>query len=227
MIKINNIYEWSPFKQLILQAILFVIVFYLGLLFDIYDLKDELLRAKQQETNLKLTLDNSMDKVMSGLNEIATYKNYNAELKEWQNSLVAYKNLPEIFNDILKEGASNNVQFVLFAPEQKIEVTGQYVEVPVKVIIVGGYQQIATFFSQIANFKNTISIGKFVISNENKPDILGPDLAKKATAENSLTAELMLAIFYMDTNILPKENPKPNQNKPPTVPNKTTEMKKT
>lgn len=215
MMSFDNLYEWPWSRKIIFLAIIFTIIFYLGVWFDIYSLKDELQKSRNQEVVLKRQLDSSLEKVVIGFNDVSSLTKYQFDLQNWQNTLVQYKDLPELLNQILQIGQANNISFVLFAPQEKIVARGQYVNVPIKVIAVGSFHQMAVTFSQIANIKTIVSIGKFVMSNTNKPDVLGADLAKKATSENLLTAEFMLELYYIDKSIKPAEPANPKDKKTP------------
>jgi type IV pilus assembly protein PilO len=72
-----------------------------------------------------------------------------------------------------------------------------YEKIPIKVVVVGSFHQIADFISQIANMQAIVVIGNFTISNENKIDLLGDKLAKQAVAQHLLSAEMTLEVYRL------------------------------
>lgn len=78
-------------------------------------------------------------------------------------------------------------------PEKRVI---QFNKVPIKVVVVGNYHQLADFISQVANMPYVVSIGNFTLSNENQTGLLGETLAKQAQDQNLLTAELTLDVYH-------------------------------
>jgi type IV pilus assembly protein PilO len=71
-----------------------------------------------------------------------------------------------------------------------------YVKIPIKVVVVGNYHQIADFISQVANMSLTVVIGDFMLTDENQGVLLGDKLAKQATSQHLLTSEMMLEVYH-------------------------------
>jgi type IV pilus assembly protein PilO len=71
-----------------------------------------------------------------------------------------------------------------------------YVKVPIKVVAVGNYHQIADFISQVANMPLVVVIGDFIVTDENQGVLLGDKLAKQATSQHLLTSEMTLEVYY-------------------------------
>lgn len=72
----------------------------------------------------------------------------------------------------------------------------QFNKVPIKVVVVGNYHQLADFISQLANMPWIVAIGNFTISNENQTALLGETLAKQAVTQHLLSAELALDVYH-------------------------------
>lgn len=81
------------------------------------------------------------------------------------------------------------------APPPQKEVI-QFNKVPIKVVVVGSYHQLADFISQVANMPYIVAIGNFTLSNENQIGLLGETLAKQAQDQHLLTAELALDVYH-------------------------------
>lgn len=72
-----------------------------------------------------------------------------------------------------------------------------YNKVPIKVVVVGNYHDIADFISQVANLQWIVAVGNFTISTEDQTSLIGEKLAKQAESQHLLTAELMLDIYNL------------------------------
>jgi type IV pilus assembly protein PilO len=72
-----------------------------------------------------------------------------------------------------------------------------YAKMPIKVVVVGTYHQIADFISQVANMPAIVVIGDFTISNENQNSLLGEKMAKQADAQHLLTGEMTLNVYHL------------------------------
>lgn len=70
-----------------------------------------------------------------------------------------------------------------------------YNKVPIKVVVVGGYHDIAEFISQVANMQWIVAIGGFTISKDTDSALLGDKVAKQAAAQNMLSAEMILDVY--------------------------------
>jgi type IV pilus assembly protein PilO len=69
-------------------------------------------------------------------------------------------------------------------------------KVPIKVVVIGNYHQIADFMSQVANMPWIVVIGDFTISNENKTSIVGEAMAKQIEIQHLLSAEMTLDVYH-------------------------------
>ncbi len=79
------------------------------------------------------------------------------------------------------------------APQLEKPIT--YNKVPIKVVVVGNYHEIAGFISQVANMPWIVAIGGFTITKETDSSLLGDKLAKQAVAQNLLSAEMTLDVY--------------------------------
>lgn len=193
---LNNIYEWPITTRYLIVGLLCVVVFYLGYMWDIADMKARIANNQTKVADLKTQLEFVIDKEAKIEKETAQLPKLEENLIEWQKKLVNYGDLPELLSEILKIGANNQLHFILFNPgdEKKVDL---YVKVPIKIIVVGGYHQLATFVSQVANMPLIVAIGNFSISKENKSDTLGAKLANDANDSNLLTAEFEFDIYHL------------------------------
>lgn len=193
-IDINQIFQWPLKKQSIIFVTIFLLVFLVGYYWDITALKVNLQKVGQEELDLKEQLQMVIKKEADLKHELTSEPKIKAILTEWKSKLINPKNLSTLMNDILKIGADNHIFFTLFNPTPEI-ASDKYHKIPVKVIAVGSYNQLAAFISQVANMPYLVVINQFTFSNENKADVLGAKLANQANAANLLTAEMILEIY--------------------------------
>jgi type IV pilus assembly protein PilO len=218
---LSNIYEWPLITKLLLFGLVFILAFYLGYWFDLSGQVQNLSHAKQQEDDLmqQIELVIRKDKLIQA--DVARLPGLQTELIKWKKQLVSFKELPELLNMVLKLGGDNHLFFSLFSPGEPENVTLTadstpanppdqaavvpeqnakkiiYVKVPIKVVVVGNYHQIASFISEVANMAWVVAIRNFTISNENETALLGAKLAKQAEAQRLLSAELMLDVYHL------------------------------
>jgi type IV pilus assembly protein PilO len=172
----------------------FLIVFLLGYYFDITKKRDEFSSSLKQEEDLKVQYQMVVVKKNEVKNIIANFSSLQLTLEQWKKTIITRAEQPELLNEILKIGATNQIYFNLFDPGQAVLENGYY-KVPIKIIAVGSYHQLADFISQVANMRWLVVVGDFTISNENKNDVLGAALASKANAQNLLTGEFNFDVY--------------------------------
>lgn len=200
-ITVNNIYDWPLTLRLLALTLFAAVVFYFCYSWDISRLSKQLFTARQKENDLKDQLKLLISNQNSLKNDISQSEKLKNILYLWQNQLVTYPALPKIISDILKIGSTNGVQFPLFLPQPQ-EKQDIYFKVPIKVVGVGNYHQLANFVSQVANMPWIVTINNFSLTDEIKNDVLGVKLAQEAAAQNLLTANFNLEVYYLaDTNV--------------------------
>jgi len=162
-INFKNIYEWPLYGRLVVFLLVSLGVFYFGYYFDFSSFSNQIYGKYQQEKDLKqqmkaiLKNEAEMHEVVSSFHEIEKL------LDQWQGQLINGAHLPDLLNQILKLGTANHLQFSLFVPGDK-QKKDDYFEVPIKIVMQGGYNQVANFISQVANLPEIVAIGDFVIS---------------------------------------------------------------
>lgn len=194
-INFNNIHEWPLMTRIVMIAFICLIVFFIGYKWDIAALQKKLSLSQTQEKDLKLQYENVIKKQLEANAQVTHFNEMRVVLTEWQKKLVSYNEIPELLNQVLKIGNNNALYFSLFDPDKAIEANN-YEKLPIHIIAAANYHQIADFLSQIANLPWIIVIDNFIITNDNKSDVLGAKLAETANAENLQTLNLTLNIYY-------------------------------
>jgi type IV pilus assembly protein PilO len=189
---VRQIYDWPQTPRAIVIIIICLIVFYLGYFFDLSTLNSRLSAIQQNEQDLKAQLASLASKQAEIKAELEKYSILENTLIETQKKLISSKELPELLNEILKIGTQNGLEFIDFTPgnEEKDKIN-PYLKVGIKVVVVGTYDQIATFISQVANISHIVAIGDFTIARPSSEKLT----AEQASLVNRLTADLTLEVY--------------------------------
>lgn len=106
--------------------------------------------------------------------------------------------LPALSSKVPQEnGLPTQEDATIPTPQVNDNNTVSYNKIPINVVVVGTYHQIANFISQVANMQWIVSIGNFTISKDNQTTLLGEKLAKQAETQGLLSAELTMDIYYL------------------------------
>ncbi|MDP1614886.1 MAG: type 4a pilus biogenesis protein PilO [Methylococcales bacterium] len=74
--------------------------------------------------------------------------------------------MPALLEDISKTGIASGLTFELFAPDKEV-VHPFYVELPVKITVLGTYHQLAVFLSRLAKISRIVTLHDFTIAVAN------------------------------------------------------------
>jgi type IV pilus assembly protein PilO len=149
----------SPKKILILIGVLCVITGIYAYLFFI-----------PMRDNMK-TLRTELDKLVKELNEgkmitrdLEKFRGQvdtlNAELKNALTQLPNEKEIPELLKNISRLGKESNLEFTLFKPKPE-EPQQFYAKVPIDLVMIGSYHNIAGFFDKVGKLPRIINVVDF------------------------------------------------------------------
>jgi type IV pilus assembly protein PilO len=199
---IKDIFNLPLRVQLTVVAIFCLLIFYLGYQWDISSLKKELASVQAQETDLKLQLKALIDNLSTVNNDIAQLPTLQNLLIKWQTGFVTTDSLPDTLNEILRIGTSNQLQFQIFSPSSEIkdDAYPTYRRIPINAVVIGEYDQIATFLSQVANLPTLVVISNFeLIKGQNK--LYDRKEAEEPGYANRMTAALTLEVYRLADNV--------------------------
>ena len=86
----------------------------------------------------------------------------NAELNEALRQLPNGKELPVLLTDITTLGKNAGLEFKSFIPQQEVD-KGFYSEVPINIVLIGGYHELATFFDELTRLDRIVNVSNFGI----------------------------------------------------------------
>ncbi len=99
--------------------------------------------------------------------------------------LPAKNEMPGLLEEISKTGTSVGLKFELFAPQPEI-AHDFYIELPIKISVVGTYMQLALFLSRVAEMNRIVTLHEFDIvgvSSEDKKTVSEDELVMNITAK--------------------------------------------
>ena len=163
---INDVGRWPLAFRAAVIALVFVAVCALGIWFTIIKDKSPLLvRAEQEEVELRITFENKQRKA-------ANYDAYRAQLSDIEQSfgtmlrqLPGKTEIPSLIVDISQTGLAAGLQEKLFRPEAEIP-RDFYAEKPIRIRLSGSYHEIANFVSGIAALPRIVTLHNIDITRE-------------------------------------------------------------
>jgi type IV pilus assembly protein PilO len=92
-----------------------------------------------------------------------------AKLSKLQEQLPEEKEVSGLLKQISDLGLKSGLEILLWKPEErKIDPTGLYVEIPVKVEVLTGYHNLGVFFSHISRLPRIVNISDLELSVSSK-----------------------------------------------------------
>ncbi len=161
---VNDVGRWPFVFRAAVIGLVFAIVLGFGIYFFIIeDRLPQLKREQQTETDLRVTFENKQRKA-------ANYEAYKAQLAQMEQSfgtmlrqLPGETEIPSLIVDISQAGLAAGLQEKLFQPQAEIP-KDFYAEKPIKVILSGGYHEIANFVSGVAALPRIVTLHNIIIT---------------------------------------------------------------
>ncbi len=178
---VNDVGRWPLAFRAAVIAIVFVIVFGLGVYwFIVKDKAPQLSRAQAEEQQLRLTFENKQRKA-------ANYDDYKTQLAQIEQSfgtmlrqLPGETEIPSLIVDISQTGLAAGLQEKLFQPQPEVP-RDFYAEKPIKIRLTGSYHEMGNFVSGIAALPRIVTLHDITISPENTTDF--DNLSMEVTAK--------------------------------------------
>lgn len=163
---VNDVGRWPFAFRAAVIGIVFAVVLGVGVYFFIIEDKlPQLKREQQTELDLRTTFENKQRKA-------ANYDAYKAQLAQMEQSfgtmlrqLPGETEIPSLIVDISQAGLAAGLQEKLFQPQAEIP-KDFYAEKPIKIILSGGYHEIANFVSAVAALPRIVTLHNIIITPE-------------------------------------------------------------
>jgi len=163
---INDVGRWPIVFRAAVIVIVFVMVVGIGVyMFIMEDKAPALANAEIEEQNLRLSFENKQRKA-------ANYDAYRAQLRQMEQSfgtmlrqLPGETEIPSLIVDVSQTGLAAGLQEKLFQPQPEVP-RDFYAEKPIKIVLSGGYHEIATFVSGVAALPRIVTLHDIIITSE-------------------------------------------------------------
>ena len=99
--------------------------------------------------------------------------------------------MPGLLEEISKTGTTTGLKFTSFAPQQEVD-HDFYIELPIKVSVVGTYTQLAMFLSRVAEMSRIVTLHEFSVSGL-------PSKDSRTVSEDQLTMSITAKIYRYRT----------------------------
>lgn len=159
---LENIGQWPKkikIGVIIILALLIIGLGYWLIIQSNFELYDSL---KVQESELRTEFERKQHQASN----LQAYRNQMEIMQErfgnMLKKLPAENEMPGLLEDISRTGIASGLTFELFAPMPEIQ-HDFYIELPIKIEVVGNYHQLAVFLSRVAQMGRIVTLHDFQI----------------------------------------------------------------
>lgn len=169
----NNMGSWPGALKVIVGALVFAVLLFLGYHFHLKDLQTNLERTESEEVKLRNEFAGKSFKAAN----LEAYKEQLVEIEERFGTLLKQlpsdTEVPGLLEDITQMGLNSGLEFesITLQPEVAQQF---YIELPISIVVQGNYHDIATFVSSVAGLPRIVTLHDFDIApvSEGNPDLL-------------------------------------------------------
>ena len=160
---LNNLGSWPAAVKVISCVLLLIVALALGYNFYLKDLQAMLDGRRAEEVSLK-------EQFSSKAFQAANLDAYKAQMREMEESFGALlrqlpsdTEVPGLLEDITRTGLGSGLEFeeIKLQPEVAQQF---YIELPIQIVVVGGYHDLATFVSGVASLPRIVTLHDFEIT---------------------------------------------------------------
>lgn len=191
---LKNIPEWPLPARAIILTLAAVSIFMIGYFIDIAPYRNYIVTSVQQESDLKRQIQSLIESQVKIKNEIAQLPALKAKLKDWQTHIVNKADLPALLNDVLKTAQNNHLKIINFDPGNETK-DGIYHKTPVNIDVVGTYDQIAQYVSDLANMPKLVNIDTIFIYDSTPNQPTSDNTYASLNSDEVLSAEIDIEIY--------------------------------
>jgi type IV pilus assembly protein PilO len=159
---LENVGDWPMPVKIAASVILSLIIIALGYWFIVKPNFAQYDSLAAQEKTLKQQFE-LKERQASNLN---AYRKQLAEMQEkfgnMLQKLPAKHEMPALLENISKTGIASGLKFELFAPQPEVK-HDFYIEMPIKLAVVGNYHEIAVFLSRVAKMDRIVTMHDFTL----------------------------------------------------------------
>lgn len=161
-IDFNNMGSWPIAGKVVMAAIVFGLVVFLGYYFVVGNQTDDLVAIERKEIDLKKDFEKKQSKAVN----LEAYKRQMQTIKDSFQTLLQQLPKADQMAELLDEisyaatGAGCEIVSAKFGDERDAEF---YSEKPIQIQVTGGYHQIADFVSRVSRLPRIVTLHDFTI----------------------------------------------------------------
>ena len=181
----NNIGSWPGALKVIVAAVVFAVLLFLGYHFHLKDLQAQLERTEAQEAALRTEFSEKSFKAANLEADKAQLVEIEDRFGTLLKQLPSDTEVPGLLEDITQMGLNSGLEFesITLQPEVAQQF---YIELPIRIVVQGNYHDIATFVSSVAGLPRIVTLHDFEIAplNAGNPYILKMNILAKTYRYN-------------------------------------------
>ena len=159
----NNVGSWPLAVKIIMWVLTFVAVLAAGYFLHVTKLQEELATVQNQEGKLRTDYEDKFAQAV----HLDAYRRQQQEMEESFQAILEQlpsdTEIPGLIEDITLVGHGNSLTFSQM--ELQNEVRHEfYIEKPINIIVSGGYHDIGSFVSDVADLSRIVTLHDFSIS---------------------------------------------------------------
>ena len=174
----RDIGSWPVVPKLGALLILLLLIVFAGYWFDWKNQLEELAQARDKEQELRTAF---LDKQKQAVN-LEAYRKQLTEIEESFGEML--KQLPNksemeaLLTDINQAGLGRGLQFELFRPAQKENMSEFYAELPITIKLTGKYHDIGAFASDVSQLSRIVTLNDIALTPSKDGDLVLDAVAK-------------------------------------------------
>lgn len=184
---LENVGQWPIAVKIGVIAGMSLLIIALGYWLIIKDNFEQYDTLQLQEVTLK----EEFEKKQNLASNLQAYRNQlqlmNERFGTMLKQLPAKNEMPGLLEEISKTGVTSGLKFELFAPQPEL-AHDFYIELPIKITVVGTYMQLAVFLSRVAEMNRIVTLHEFSIQGESSKD-------SKSISEDELVMNITAKIY--------------------------------
>ena len=164
---VNNLGAWPAAVKVITCGLLLIVALGLGYNFYLKDLQSTLDQHRAEEQTLK-------EQFSIKASQAANLEAYKAQMVEMDESfssllrqLPSDTEVPGLLEDITRTGLGSGLEFEEIKLQPEV-VQQFYIELPIQIVVVGAYHDLATFVSGVASLPRIVTLHDFDIKSAEK-----------------------------------------------------------
>ncbi len=166
-LNMRDVGTWPPLPKFSALVAILVVILGLGWFLDWNGRIETLDGAKQEEARLKDEYKKKLQQAIN-LDALRKQKELVAQyVQALEKQLPSRAEMDALLSDINQAGLGRGLQFELFKPGQLV-AKQYYAELPIDVRVVGGYHDIGSFTSDIANLPRIVTLNNLDIKADDK-----------------------------------------------------------